>query len=365
MPTFRSADLHEFLTSSLARLGLTASDADLCATILLDADLRGVGTHGIANFVWHLHYGPGLRDGSIKGRPDIEVLRDSPAAAAWDADRGFGPLVAHRAMSAAMAKAADVGVGMITVRNGCHFGAHAYYVDMAAANDMVAMTMSHTMPAAVAPGGLDRVVGTNPLGVGVPSADDHNFVLDMATTAISGTRAMFAERAGEPLPWGVATDAEGRITTDHAARAAGGALVPLGSTPEAGAAKGLGLALVVDLLSGLLSGTGSGLHQSYGPDWAQGYWFCAFRVDLFTDPTTFRDEVAATAGIVRSSRRADGAPPVRVPGDGSAAARRRHLATGVPLPDEVVSMCERFAGELGVAFPPPTAETNDPKGRPT
>jgi len=355
MPAYRADDLRRFVADALRRLDLTDADADLCAEILLDADLRGVGTHGIANFVWHLHYGPGLRDGSIKARPEVEVLRDSPVAAAWDADRGFGPLIAHRAMSAAIDKAEASGVGMITVRNGCHFGAHAYFVDMAAAHDMVAMTMSHTMPSAVAPGGRDRVVGTNPLGIGVPSGDDHHFVLDMATTAISGTRAMFAARSGEPLPWGVAVDADGAITTDPTASRSGGALLPLGSTAESGGAKGLGLALVVDLLSGLMSGTGSGLHQSYGPEWAQGYWFLAFRVDLFTDPDEFRREVAATNDVVRNSRLADGADPVRVPGDGSAAARRRHLAEGIPLSPDVVAMCERFAGELGVMFPAATS----------
>ena len=350
---YRPDDLSRFVETALQSLELTDEDAQLCAEILIDADMRGVGTHGIANFVWHLHYGPGLKDGSIEPRPEIEVLRDSPVAAAWDADRGFGPLVAHRAMTAAIAKADETGIGMITVRNGCHFGAHAYFVDMAAERDMVAMTMTHTMPAAVAPGGLDRVVGTNPLGIGIPSSDDHNFVLDMATTAISGTRAMFAERAGEPLPWGVAVDANGKITTDHRARSGGGSLLPLGSTPEAGVAKGFGLAMVVDLLSGLLSGTGSGLHQSYGPDWGQGYWFMAWRVDLFTDRDDFRAGVAATSEIVRASRVAEGADPIRVPGDRSAEARSRHLVDGVPLSAEVVEMCERFAEDLGVPFPRP------------
>ncbi len=349
---YAASDLDAFVRTALTELGMAAADAALCSEILLDADLRGVGTHGIANFAWHLHYGPGLRDGYVNPRPSIEVLRDAPVAAAWDADRGFGPLVAHRAMSAAIDKARDTGIGMITVRNGCHFGAHAYFVDLAAAHDMIAMSMTHTGPVAVAPGGLDRVMGTNPLGIGVPSADDHNFVLDMSTTAISGTKALFAARAGTALPWGVAVDETGRITTDPDARSQGG-LLPLGSTLDTGAAKGLGLGLVVDMLSGLLSGTGSGLHQHYSPEWCQGYWFLAWRVDLFSDVDEFREQVAEVTRTVRSSRRVDPATPVRVPGDRGAEARRWQREHGVELLADVVARCEEFAADIGVPFPRP------------
>jgi LDH2 family malate/lactate/ureidoglycolate dehydrogenase len=347
---YAAGELEDFLRTSLTELGLRSEDAAVCAEMLLDADLRGVGTHGIANFVWHLHYGPGLRDGYINPRPRIEVLRDAPVAASWDADRGFGPLVAHKAMTAAVDKAAGTGVGMVTVRNGCHFGAHAYLVEMAAARDMVGMSMTHTSPAATAPNGLDLVVGTNPIGIGVPSADDHNFVLDMSTTAISGTKALFAERTGTPLPPGVAVDSGGRPTTDASERVG---LLPLGSTPEAGAGKGLGLALVVDMISGVMSGTGSGLHQSYSPEWCQGYWFLAWRVDLFTDPSALRRGVAEVAGAVRSSRRIDPAEPVRVPGDRGAEQRRTALTGGIALPPEVGDMCRHFAADIGVPFPEP------------
>lgn len=358
---FRVDDLRHFVRSGLEALGLAAPDAEVCAEIILDADLRGVATHGIANFAWHLHYAPGLRDGAVKPRPEISVLRDGPVAAAWDADRGFGPLVAHRAMSAAIDKASSAGVGMITVRDGCHFGAHAYFVEMAAARDMVGVTMTHTMPAAVAPLGRDKVVGTNPLGIGVPSDGDHHFVLDMATTAIAGTRAMFAERTGSPLPWGAAVDGDGHPTTDPSAFRDGGALLPLGSTPEAGAAKGFGLALVVDMLSGLMSGTGSGLHQRYGPDWCQGYWFAAWRVDLFTDPADFRRQMAETTALVRSSRPVDDGEPVRVPGDRAAASRQRQRETGVELTPDVVTMCRRLGDDVGVPFPDPVHDpVHDP-----
>lgn len=347
---YEASALTSFVRSALIRLGLTDADAHICADIILDADLRGVGTHGVANFVWHLHYGRGLRDGYVKPRPEIDVLRDAPVGAAWDADRGFGPLVAHRAMTAAIDKAEQTGVGMITVRNGCHFGAHAYFVDMAAAHDMVGMTMTHTMPAAVAPNGLDRVVGTNPLGIGVPSADDHNFVLDMSTTAISGTKAVFAERSGTPLPPGVAVGKTGEPTTDASERAG---LLPLGSTAEAGGGKGLGLALVVDMLSGILSGTGSGIHQEYGPHWNQGYWFLAWRIDLFTEPAAFKQEVAELGETIRTSRPVRPDDPVRLPGDRSAVNRTRLLREGVPLGPDIVGLCERFADEIGEAFPTP------------
>lgn len=348
--TYRAIDLRGFLSSSLTRLGVVEADANICADIIIDADLRGVDTHGIANFVWHLHYGPGLRDGYIKPQPDIEVLRDMPVAAAWDADRGFGPLVAHRAMSAAIDKANTAGIGMVTVRNGCHFGAHAYFVDMAAAHGMIGMTMTHTVPAAVAPNGLDLIIGTNPIGIGVPSSDDHNFVLDMSTTAISGTKAMFAQRSGSLLPPMTAVDAHGIPTTDASSRAG---LLPLGSMAETGGGKGFGLALFVDIVSGLMSGTGSGLRQRYGPDWGQGYWFLAWRVDLFVDLESFQHQVAELSEAVRTSRPTNAGDPVRMPGDRAATTKKHRSADGVALNDDVVALCETFAAEIGVPFPPP------------
>jgi LDH2 family malate/lactate/ureidoglycolate dehydrogenase len=352
---YAAKDLSAFMAGVLRAYGMPDDDAELGARILTHADLSGVDTHGIANFVTHWHYAEGLRDGSVQARPKIEVLRESPVATAWDAGRGFGPIVAHRAMSAAIDKAAATGIGMVTVRGGCHFGAHGYYVQMATEHDMIGMSMCHTAPSAMPPSGLDKVVGTNPLGFGAPVAGSHPFVLDMATTAAAGTKLVFARRRGEPIPWGWASDANGEVTTDAEA-AGGGALLPLGSTAEMGANKGLGLGLVVDILSGVLSGTGSGLFQQFGPEWRQGYWMAAWRIDAFVDVDDFNQEMARTIEAIHASRPAPGHDAVLVPGDRAAASRADRAITGIPLDDGVVAQCQAFSQSTSVPFPDPIAE---------
>jgi LDH2 family malate/lactate/ureidoglycolate dehydrogenase len=346
--TYAAADLDSFITAVLVRYGMDLADAEIGGRILTHADLSGVDTHGIANFVSHWHYAPGLADGTVASRPVITVLRNSPVAAAWDAGRGFGPLVAHRAMAAAIEKAGATGIGMVTVRGGCHFGAHAYYAQMAAEHDMLGMSMSHTAPSALAPSSLDKVVGTNPLGFGAPVAGRHPFVLDMA----AGTRVVFARRRGEPIPWGWATDADGNVTTDAEAAGAGG-LLPLGSTAAMGGNKGFGLGLVVDILSGVLSGTGSGLFQEFGPEWRQGYWMAAWRVDAFVDVDDFKAEMARLVDGIHACRPAPGHDAVLVPGDRSAATRAARAVTGIPLDLAVVEQCLAVASAAGVPFPPP------------
>jgi LDH2 family malate/lactate/ureidoglycolate dehydrogenase len=220
---------------------------------------------------------------------------------------------------------------------------------------MIGMTMSHTAPSGVAPTGLDKVFGTNPLAVGAPVADRDPFVLDMATTAASGTRVMFARRRGDEIPWGLVADADGLVTTDGDALASGGSLLPLGSTPESGANKGFGLALVVDILSGVMSGTGSGLFQTFGSEWRQGYWMAAWRLDLFVEPDDFKNDMAAMADAIHASRPRPGIDRVTIPGDRAIAERSERARNGIPLDDRVQRLAHELASDVGVPFPEPLA----------
>lgn len=347
---YRADDLLAWVQGVLEGYGMPRDDARIGATVVVDADLSGVGTHGLSNFGGHWHYAPGLRDGAVSVAPCVEVLRESAVTAAWDAGRGFGPVVAHRAMSAAMAKAEAGGVGMVTVRDGCHFGAGGYFARMAAERHLVGMVMAHTAPAAVPPGGRDPLVGTNPLAVSAPVAGRAPFVLDMAVTAAAGTKVQVAQREGRPVPPGWIVDADGRPTTDPAAWAA---LLPLGAGPDGGGHKGFGLGMVVDILSGILSGTGSGLFASFGPDWRIGYWMAAWRVDAFVDPAEFDREMVRMVDGMHAARPAPGSTGVLVPGERAAAARVERRRAGVPLDDAVVQACRDVVTETGVAFPAP------------
>ena len=157
---------------------MTGDDAALGAEVLLDADLSGIESHGIAHLAWHPGYVPGFRRGVINPTATVRVLRDSPVAATWDGDGGFGVLNAAKAMDAAIAKAEATGIGMVALTNGRHFGAAGYYARMAAERDMIGMAMCNVPPLAVASGSLDRAFGTNPIAFGAPVEGSHPFLLD-------------------------------------------------------------------------------------------------------------------------------------------------------------------------------------------
>jgi L-2-hydroxycarboxylate dehydrogenase (NAD+) len=344
---YRSEDLREFMAAVLRVLGLPAGDAAIGAAVVADADLAGVDTHGIVNFVNHLHYAPGLRSGAVRPRPAIEVLRDSPVAAAWDSGRGFGPVVAHRAMQAAIAKAEQAGIGMVTVRNGCHFGANGYFAEMAAERGHMAMVAANGMPVAFPPGALAPATGTNPFAFAAPVAGAPPLVVDIAMTAAAGSKIEAARRAGRPVPEGWIVDSDGQPTTDPAAVRSGGGYLPLGG-PAAGH-KGFGLGLMVDALA-ILSGSGSGTWQRYSPEWAQGQWFAAWRIDLFIDPGEFGAEMARVAEHVHRLPALPGVAPT-IPGERRAATRSERTRLGVPLEPELIAQLEELAGATGVKFP--------------
>ncbi len=350
MPRYPSEPLRQFIADVLGRLGMADDEAALGAAVLHDADLAGVDTHGIVNLPTHVHYAPGLRDGNVDPRGTVTVLRDSPVAAAWDSGRAFGPVVAHRAMDAAIAKAQATGIGMVTVRDARHFGANGYFAEMAAANGMLGIVTSNTPVSSFPPGGLRRVVGTNPFAFAAPVGNGPPLVLDIAMSAVSGSKVIAANRAGRTVPEGWLLDADGNPTTDPGAMLRGDGSLELLGSPVA-PHKGYGLALMVDVL-GIVAGNGSGVWQTTSPTWTQGQFFAAWRPDLFIDPADFLAEMRRLADYVHTVPAKPGAS-VLLPGERRAASRTERTRLGVPLPDDLVARLEQLASETAVEFPAP------------
>ena len=352
-PRFRAADLRAFTRVVLEHFGLAAADARLGAEVLIDADLHGIESHGIAHLPSHRAYAPGLRDGLVNPRPSVRVDRETPATAAWDGAGGFGPVVAHQAMAACIAKAESSGIGMVTVRNGRHFGAAGYYARMASERDLIGMAMCNVPPIAAAAGGREQVVGTNALAFSAPVEDGPPFLLDIATTAVAVGKLEIARRQGERIPLGWAVDADGADSDDPAIIWNGGLLLPLGSRLETGSHKGYGLGLMADVLSGLLSGAGSGMWLADAGTLKVGQWFAAWRIDAFREPAEFKREMRALAERIRSGPPAPGVDAVMLPGDPEAAAWRQREAQGVPLDPTTVEQLQDLGAAVGTAFPRP------------
>ncbi len=349
-PRFRAADLHAFTAGVLEHFAVPADDARRGADVLIYADLAGIESHGIAHLATHRAYVPGLKSGEVQAVASITVMRESPVSAAWDSGAGMGVVVAPRAMEACIAKAEAAGIGMVTVANGRHFGAAGYYARMAAERGLIGMAMCNAGPRGVAAGGIEAVLGTNPIAVGVPSSSGEPFLLDMATTAVAAGKLEIARRVGKSIPEGWAIDADGNNSTDPHVTERGGSLLPLGSHLETSSYKGSGLGMAVEMFAGLLSGQGAGYTNS-GMRARNAFWFAAWRIDLFRDPEEFMADVQAFADYIRGTKPESGVEQVLVPGDKECAARADREANGIPLEVPTVAELRGLAEETGVAMP--------------
>ena len=351
-PRFEAKALRDFTAKTFEAYGVPSSDAALGAEVLVDADLAGIESHGIAHLQWHPGYVPGLKSGHINATPEVKILRDSPVAATWDSDRGVGVIVGRQAMDACIEKAEATGIGMIAVTNGRHFGAAGHYARIAAERGLIGMAMCNVLPIGVAGGGIQRVYGTNPIAMAVPVEGSHPFLLDIATTAVSGGKLEIAMRQGKDIPVGWAVDAEGNDTTDPAALRSGGGLLPLGSTMETSSHKGYGLGVMVDIMTGVLSGMGSGFFQERGKS-SQAFWFAAWRIDAFRDLDEFKADMRKMVDGIRATTPEAGRAEVLLAGDPEARARADREANGIPLDDETIEQLTGLGEELGFPFPPP------------
>ncbi|HUW97153.1 MAG TPA: Ldh family oxidoreductase, partial [Anaerolineae bacterium] len=250
--------LKEFVAGVLAKMGVPVEDAVVSADVLVSADLRGIDSHGVAR---SRRYVQGLRDGVMVAGADIRVVHETPVTALLDGGAGLGQVVGVKAMRLAIHKAQQVGAGFVAVRNSNHYGIAGYYSMMALEEGLIGISMTNAATLVVPTFGKDAVLGTNPMSIAVPAGKERPFVLDMATSVITRGKLEEYERHEDPLPQGWATDSSGVPTADahevlhNLKDRLGGGILPLGGAGEQmGGHKGYGLALLVDILCGVLPG---------------------------------------------------------------------------------------------------------------
>jgi (2R)-3-sulfolactate dehydrogenase (NADP+) len=319
---FTAGELHDLAVRALTALDVPAADAAIVAACLVDAELEGRAGHGLVRLPFLLRR---LRAGLIDPRPRLEVTRLRPATALLDAGNGLGPVAGVRAVDLAAELAGTYGAGVVAVRRGNHLGALGFYLRRFVERGLVGLCFSNTPPAVAPPGAASPFLGTNPIAAGFP-APDGPVLVDMATSQVARGGILLARQAGRPIPEGWAVDAEGRPTTDPDA-ALGGSLAPLGGH------KGFALALMVELLTGVLAGAGVGpgvtgtVEPSDRPsDVGHSFWSL--------DPEAFGGGFAGRAAGLAAELRALGG---RVPGELGAGERRRRLREGVQVPVSLVA----------------------------
>jgi LDH2 family malate/lactate/ureidoglycolate dehydrogenase len=342
----RADDLLSFVAEAFRACGMSDDDASLLADSLVQADLRGVHSHGVLRVPEYVKK-LALDGVDPRGRPAI--VRDGGACLVVDGGNSMGQIGAQFAMTRAIERAATHGIAAVSVRGSNHCGTMAYYAMQALSRDMIGLATTNALPTMAPWGGAERILGINPLGVAIPAGEEHPIVYDAAFSGSSHGKIRIYQQKGMTLPEGWAMDRDGRPTTDPTA-AIDGLLQPIGGF------KGAGLAMLMGILSSMLSGAAYGTelgNMEDGPKAGQdGHFFAAIKVDAFEDVATFKARVDAAIRELHAVRLAPGVDRAYAPGEPEHVTEEAYRRDGIPLNDVTVADLRRVGAGLGIDAAP-------------
>jgi LDH2 family malate/lactate/ureidoglycolate dehydrogenase len=338
-----AAVLQRYVSQIFAKAGMLESDAAYCAEALVNTDLWGISSHGTLRVPIYTRR---LLKRVVNPAPNMKTTASSPALEIIDGDQGMGFLVGREAMDRAIGKAREYGIGAVGAFNSNHFGATALYVRRAAEQNMIGIAMSNVVQNMVVPGGSKPVVGNNPIAVAVPTFGAFPFVLDICLSAVAGGKLLLASKKNEKIPLDWATDKDGR-PTDDPDKGFKGFLLPMAGH------KGFGLALVVDILCGVLTG-GAFMDQMKGmykyPDDPSltGHFMIAIDPLKVMEKEQFKERIAQFTQAVKSSPMWDENKEMLIPGEIEYRNEVKCAKEGIPLPINLYDELLELGKELGV-----------------
>lgn len=325
----------------LLTLGAREEEAEATARVLSEGDLRGFSSHGLLRLPYVVR---GIKRGTVKLNVKVKVVQERVATAILDGDHGLGHFVASEAMNLAINKARQAGIGAVGVYRSNHFGIAGYYAEMAMKNGMIGVVMATTDPLVHPVGGIEPVLGTNALAIGIPNKR-YPLLLDMATSMAARGKLVAAMKSGKPIPqdWAIARD--GSPTTDPS-KGLAGALSPFGGT------KGYGLGLIIGILAGPLVMAEAG-RKVQGTLEAKNFstkgdFMIAIDPSTFTAEDEFERNVAEFVEDVKASKKAPGFSEILVPGEPEYKTRMRFLRDGIEIADAVWREIDEICGDLGI-----------------
>lgn len=337
------AELLGAVAEIFAACGMGSADAALLADTLVRADQRGIHSHGTLRVS---DYVAKLTTGGVdpRGRPSIASANG--AALVVDGGNAMGQIGADFAMRAAIDRAAELNVAAAALRNSNHCGAMDYWAALALPHGMIGIAMTNALPTMAPWGGTEKIVGINPLAVAIPGGAEPPIVLDIAFGATAHGKIRVYHQKGHPIPEGWAFDAEGHPTTDAAA-ALDGLIQPIGGH------KGVGLGIVMGMLSTLLSGAAYGTELGNMIDGpragADGQFFIAINVAGFQPLDAFKARADKVSRQIRESRRRAGVERLYPPGLLEHEFERRYAAEGIPLNDVTIEGIRAAGRQVGIA----------------
>lgn len=356
-PLFSLSQLERFTYDVFIRMGCSEPHAKLATEVLLNADLRGIDSHGIARLSGYVRLWEAKR---INATPDIRIVHESPSTAVVDGDSGLGLVVAPYAMSVAIEKANKAGTGWVAVKNSNHFGIAGHHAMMALPHDMIGISMTNASPLVAPTFSVERLLGTNPIAVAIPAGEQPAFVADFATTTAANGKLEILQRQNKTAPVGWIQKQNGYPSENPHELKDGGALIPLGSDRDHGSHKGFCLGAWVDIFSAVLSGA------NYGP-WVPpfvaflsppadpvgegiGHFVGAMRVDAFRSTEDFKKNMDTWISRFRNAKTVDGQERVIIPGDPERETSKIRTTEGIPVNPKVVEDLKLLAEKFNLSF---------------
>lgn len=346
--------LYEYMTGMLcAGLGYPKESAEITAKVLVEADARGHASHGVARIKM---YHDEIRKGQNHPGNKPEIVHETPVSLVIDGHAAPGFPVSDMAMKRTIAKAKESGTCMTVVRESCHFGMAGYWAELAADEGMIGWAATNTLRSGIPLFGCERLLGTNPICVAIPTGAKPHFLLDMATSTVAFGKIEVAARRGGVMPLGWAVDEQGKDTADarHIAEnnrfdesPYGGQLYLGGATETYGGHKGYGLALLVELLTAGFS-LGKPTYGTYTDTCGICHYFQATRMDLFGDAKKIEAHIADILTRIRESRPAENQTRVYIHGEKEHEKREKAIAEGIWLDPATWERLDSYAELFGI-----------------
>ena len=350
----------DFITDAFVAVGVPRDDAEICTDVLLESDRRGIESHGCNRF--KPIYIDRIKAGIQNPVTNFEIIRETPTTAVVDGHDGMGQVIGYKATKLAIEKAKKYGMGMVAVRNSCHYGIAGYYPSMCIKEGMIGMTGTNARPSIAPTFSVENMLGTNPLTIGFPTDEAFPFILDCATSISQRGKIEYYSRVGQPTPAGMVIGADGTARTDtdqilidlNTGKAA---LAPLGGVGEELAGyKGYGYATVVEVLSSALQqGNYLKMLTGIGANGEKvrfhlGHFFIAIDTNAFMGEDEFKKTAGNIMRELRASRKAPGEDRIYTAGEKEWDVWCKRKDTGVPINEAVQEEMIKVRNDLGLSY---------------
>ncbi len=352
--------IHDFMKDAFIAVGVPADDAEIVVDVIMESDRRGIESHGCNRF--KPIYIDRINAGIQNPVTDFEIVRETPTTAVVDGHDGMGQVIGYRSMQMAIEKAKKYGMGMVAVRNSCHYGIAGYYATMATKAGMIGITGTNARPSIAPTFGVQNMLGTNPLTVGFPTDEDFPFVLDCATSITQRGKIEYYARIGKDTPAGMVIGRDGSALTNSVEildqlNTQEAALAPLGGIGEELAGyKGYGYATVVEILSAALqqgqfltalSGIGE---KGEKIPYHLGHFFIAIDTEAFMGRKEFEKTAGDILRELRASQKAPGEDRIYTAGEKEWDIWNERKENGVPINEAVQKEMCTVRDNLGLDY---------------